>query len=187
MIILDLLKFFARIPSRDGVRDNFVNGSSSFEGYQELIDYVNHLPNPLIPEIESYVFGSSMEAVKARVTKVTGTFLFVDFGEFESSRDRRNSISDRQRLAVTIGRKKPSSSDCVEEVLASDQCLELANKVRAFLLAESEKHTWLQLMTDKHQIIPFESKELQSVGWTLMFDIVGDDWFDVKVLSSSFR
>ncbi len=186
MIILELLKYFARMPERQGVLDIFANGRSEDEGYHELIQYIQQLPAPLVPGIRYFVFGQSLEAVKQRVNKVSGTYLFVDFGEFESSRDQRNSISDKQRLAVTIAKKMKNSADIIEEVLASDRCLSLINQVRAYMLAESQNQSWLKLMSDNHSIIPFESKELNSIGWTLMFEAEASDWFEVKALSSSF-
>ena len=185
MIILDLLKLFARIPARNGVLDIFANGHSSLNGYLDLQNYIHGLPEPLIPEIGSFVFGQSLEAVKQRINKVRGTYLFVDFGEFESSRNRQNSIEDRQRVAVTVAKKMGSSSDIIEEVLASDQCLGLINKVRACLLAQ--QIPWLKLLSEQHSIIPLESKELSSVGWTLIFDITASDWFDLKLEISSFQ
>ena len=186
MIIIELLKYFAKMPEREGVLDVFANGRSTEDGYRELQRFVHLLSSPLVPGIQHFVFGQSLEAVKQRVNKVSGTYLFVDFGEFESSRDQRNSITDKQRLAVTVAKKMKNSADIIEEVLASDRCLHLLNDVRACMLADSQKHSWLKMMSDTHSIIPFESKDLNSIGWTLMFDAEASDWFDVKSRTSSF-
>lgn len=187
MIILDLLKYFAKFPHKDGVLDIFYNGTSQYPQYLELKEYVTMLPEALVPEIQSLVFGSSLESVKARVNKISGTYLFVDFGEFSCNRDIRNSIEDSQRLAVTVAVKTSSSADITEEAIASDMSLELLNQVRGCMLADSEqRERWLEQLSSDHTIVPFEATDLSSIGWTLMFDISGSDWFNLKVVSRSF-
>lgn len=186
MIIVDLLKFFSRIPDGPGVNDIFINGRSKFPEYNELQDYIQNLPDSVIPGIKSLVFGQSLEAVKRRVDKLSGTYLFVDFGEFDSNRNSGNSIEDTQRLAVTVAMKITNSADIVEEVLASDITLDLLNHVRAYMLAHKNKEPWLDMLSKKHSIVPFESKELNSIGWTLMFDASASDWFNLKALTMSY-
>lgn len=186
MIVLDLLKFFAIIPHRDGVNDIFLNGRSKFPEYLELQEYVRSLPEPVLPEIQSLVFGQSMDAVKRRVDKVSGTYLFVDFGELSSDYNSNNSIEDTQRLAVTVATKVSNSADIIEEVLISDTTLDLLNHVRAYMLAHKHKEPWLDMLSRKHSIVPFESKELNSIGWTLMFDAAASDWFNLKELTMSY-
>lgn len=188
MIILDLLKYFAKFPHKDGVLDIFYNGTSQYPQYLELKEYVSSLPDSLVPEIQSLVFGSSLESVKARVNKITGSYLFVDFGEFSCSRDMRNSIEDSQRLAVTVAFKISTSSDIMEEAIVSDMSLQLLNQVRGCMLADSEQQErWLEKLSSDHTIVPFEAPDLSSVGWTLMFDISGSDWFNLKQVSRSFQ
>ena len=186
MIIIDLLKFFSCIPDRKGVNDIFLNGRSKLPEYTELKDYIYQLPEPVIPGIKYLVFGQSLEAVKRRVDKVSGVYLFVDFGEFSSDRNSNNSIEDTQRLAVTVAMKVSNSADIIEEVLVSDNTLDLLNHVRAFMLAYKDKCSWIDMLSRKHSIVPFESKELNSIGWTLMFDVSASDWFNLKEKSMSY-
>lgn len=186
MIIIDLLKFFSCIPDRKGVNDIFLNGRSKLPRYTELKDYIYQLPEPVIPDIKYLVFGQSLEAVKRRVDKVSGVYLFVDFGEFSSDRNSNNSIEDTQRLAVTVAMKVSNSADIIEEVLVSDNTLDLLNHVRAFMLAYKDKCSWIDMLSRKHSIVPFESKELNSIGWTLMFDVSASDWFNLKEKSMSY-
>lgn len=186
MIILDLLKFFAVIPDRNGVNDIFLNGRSNLPQYMELQEYVRQLPEPVLPGIQSLVFGQSLEAVKRRVDKLSGTYLFVDFGEFDSDRNSNNSIEDTQRLAITVATKVTNSADIVEEALISDTALDLLNHVRAYMLSHKNKEPWLDMLSRKHSIVPFESKELNSIGWTLMFDASASDWFNLKEITMSY-
>ena len=77
-MILDLLRYFARFPQKEGVVSMFANGSSDFIQYTELLGYVKKLPEPIMPELENLVFGQSYDYVKKRVDNITGNYLFVD-------------------------------------------------------------------------------------------------------------
>ena len=182
-MILDLFSYFAKFPSKSGVLSIFNNGSSTYAQYSELHNVITNLPEPLVPAIQSYVFGQSFESVKARIDNLTGTYLFIDYGEFSSKSDYRNSIEDSQKLAATVAMKLSDTSDLVEEASASDVCLELLTTLRTYFLydAESGNMPWLNRSTIKnHDIIPFVAKELKSIGWTMIFEANASDLFNVK-------
>ena len=182
-MILDLFSYFAKFPSKSGVLSIFNNGSSSQVQYAELKEAILAMPESLIPAIQSYVFGQSFESVKARIDTLVGTYLFIDYGEFSSRSDNRNSIEDTQKLAATIAMKLSDSSDLVEEAIASDVCLELLTTLRTYFLydAESGNIPWLNRSSIKnHDIIPFVAKELKSIGWTMIFEANASDLFNVK-------
>lgn len=181
-MILDLLKYFARFPKKEGVISMFANGSSDFVQYAELIGYVRNLPEPVMPGLKNLVFGQSYEYVKRRVDNITGNYLFVDFGEFTSSRDTHNSILDSQKLAATIAMKVSDSADMVETAIASEITLSLLAELRKRLIIDSrsEDLPWLDKISAGHDIIPFVSSEFKSIGWTLMFSSAATDLFNVK-------
>lgn len=187
-MILQLFKYFARYPQKEGVLSMFANGDSSlFPQYAKLLAYIRELPDvSLVPEIENFVFGQSYDFVKQRVDAITGNYLFIDFGEFSSSRDSKNSISEQQKIAATVAMKIPDAADIVETAIASEVTLSLLAALRKHLIRESisEDFPWMEKISDKHDIIPFVSPEFKSIGWTLMFTSTAADLFDVK---SSFR
>ena len=160
----------------------FANGSSDFVQYAELIGYVRNLPEPVMPGLENLVFGQSYEYVKRRVDNITGNYLFVDFGEFTSSRDTHNSILDSQKLAATIAMKVSDSADMVETAIASEITLisPCGLRKRLILDSRSEDLPWLDKISAGHDIIPFVSSEFKSMGWTLMFSSAATDLFNVK-------
>lgn len=181
-MILDLLRYFARFPKKEGVVSMFANGSSDFIQYAELLGYVKKLPEPIMPELENLVFGQSYDYVKKRVDNITGNYLFVDFGEFTSSRDTHNSILDSQKLAATIAMKVSDSADIVETAIASEITLSLLAELRKRLIfdSRSEDLPWLDKISENHDIIPFVSSEFKSIGWTLMFSSAATDLFNAK-------
>jgi hypothetical protein len=185
-MILKLLKYFAQYPQKEGVISMFSNGASQFPQYSALLEYVKGLPAPYMPALENLVFGQSYDDVKRRVNDITGNYLFIDFGEFSSSRDSRNSILDQQKLAATIAMKLTDSADMIEVAIASDITLSLLASLRKKLILDSraENCPWLDKISDNHDIVPFVSPEFKSIGWTLMFSSSAADLFDTK---SSFR
>lgn len=183
MVILDTLKYFAQFPNNKGVLSMFTNGSSnSFSAYAEVQQFVATLPDARIPDIDGFVFGQSFDHVKRRIDSLTGTYLFIDFGEFSSGRDPMNSITDSQKTAATVAMKLTDSADLVEVALATDRTLELTARLRQLLIEDtySDRCPWLDPISDKHDIVPFVSAEFKSVGWTLMFTTTASDLFDVK-------
>ena len=183
-MILDLFRYFARFPKKEGVGSMFANGSSDFIQYAELLEYAKNLPEPIMPKLENLVFGQSYDYVKKRVDNITGNYLFVDFGEFTSSRDARNSIIDQQKLAVTIAMKVSDSADMVETAIVSEMTLSLLAELRKKLILDSrsEDLPWLDKISENHDIIPFVSSEFKSMGWTLMFSSLAADLFRTKII-----
>jgi hypothetical protein len=181
-MILHLFKYFARYPQKEGVLSMFANGASQFPQYSKLLEYVHDLPDPLIPAIENFVFGQSYDDVKKRVDAITGNYLFIDFGEFTSSRDSRNSITDKQEMAATLAMKLNDTADMVEVAIASDITLSLLACFRQTIIRDSQSECipWIRKISDNHDIVPFVSPEFNSIGWTLRFSSVAADLFNVK-------
>ena len=99
-MILDLLRYFARFPKKEGVVSMFANGSSDFIQYAELLGYVKKLPEPIMPELENLVFGQSYDYVKKRVDNITGNYLFVDL-------DRKSTRLNSSHIPLS---RMPSSA-----------------------------------------------------------------------------
>ena len=192
-MILDLLKYFAKYPQKEGVQALFVKGSSDIPGYAELLAIFNALPTECImPEIGYLVYGQSFDGVKDYLAKLIGSpvYLLVDFGEISSNRDNRNSLQDTQKMALTVAMCMPDSPDLIEETLASEITLQLTNKLRAHMMADDETKTlgtWMNLIRGSHQLAPFVAKELKSIGWTILFNTSATDMLDVSTLAKAYN
>lgn len=189
-MILNQFLYFAQYPSKEGVRAILTNGSSDFPGYSELVDALDNLPDmSRVPDIANYVYGQSFDELKQRIDNLVGSFLFVDYGEFNSLVDSRNSYEITQRIAITVARKMPDRADAAEYMLASDSTLRLLSQVHAWMLADAEADNieWLSRgELDKAEIIPFVATELSSIGWTLMLSCIAPDTLGTHALSKSF-
>ena len=189
-MILNQFLYFAQYPSKEGVRAILTNGSSDFPGYSELVDALDNLPDmSRVPDIANYVYGQSFDELKQRIDNLVGSFLFVDYGEFNSLVDSRNSYEITQRIAITVARKMPDRADAAEYMLASDATLRLLSKVHAWMLADAEHGNieWLSRgELDKAEFVPFVATELSSVGWTLMLTCIAPDSLSIHQQSRSF-
>lgn len=189
-MIKDQFLYFAQYPSKEGVRAILTNGSSDFPGYNELVEALDNLPDmSRVPDIANYVYGQSFDELKQRIDNLVGSFLFVDYGEFNSLVDSRNSYEITQRIAITVARKMPDRADAAEYMLASDSTLRLLSQVHAWMLADAEAGNieWLSRgELDKAEIIPFVATELSSIGWTLMLSCIAPDTLGTHALSKSF-
>lgn len=179
-MLLDLFEYFAKFPATAGVTKGIANkGESSMEEYATVLKVIKEMPEKeLVPEIENYVYGQSFDELKQRIDKLTGSFLFVDYGEVDMQSDGRRSFQCTQRIAVTVAMKLPNNSDMLERVIANDRTLQMLSKVHARIMAdvETEGLYWMDRESiTTCEIVPFVSAELQSYGWTLMLNATGAD------------
>lgn len=187
-MLLDLFEYFAKFPASVEVTKGIANkGESSMEEYATVLKAIRNLPEKeLVPEIENYVYGQSFDELKQRIDKLTGSFLFVDYGEVDMQSDGRRSFQCTQRIAVTVAMKLSAHADMLERVIANDRTLQMLSKVHARILAdvETEGLYWMDRESvTTCEIIPFVSAELQSYGWTLMLSAVGADILDIHRMS----
>ena len=189
-MIKEQFLYFAQYPNKAGVKAMATNGSSDISGYADLLTELDRLPDiSRVPAIENYVYGQSFEELQQRLDKLIGSFLFVDYGEFELTGDRSESFLFSQRIAITVANKMPNRADAAEYMLTSDTTLRLLSEVHAWMLADAEvgDMEWLSRgALDKAEIIPFVATELHSLGWTLMMDCSAPDTLHTHELYKSF-
>ena len=182
-MLLDLFTYFAKFPASEGITKGIATkGESSMEEYATVLGELSNMQEKeLVPEIENYVYGQSFDELKQRIDKLTGSFLFVDYGEVDMQSDGRRSFECTQRIAVTVAMKLPNTSDMLERIIANDRTLQMLSKIHARIMADAEREELYWMNRDSVancEIIPFVSAELQSYGWTLMLSATGADILD---------
>lgn len=187
-MLLDLFTYFAKFPQNSGIIKGIATkGESSMEEYATTLDILGKMEEKeLVPEIQNYVYGQSFDELKQRIDKLTGSFLFVDYGEVDMQDDGHRSFECTQRIAVTVAQKLSSNADMLERVIVNDRTLQMLSKVHARIMAdvESEGLYWMDRESITNcEIIPFVSAELQSYGWTLMLSAKGADILDTHHLA----
>lgn len=181
-LLIELFLYFSRFPSQEAFSTLFNKGRSKIPGYDDLREATLTEPYvPVVPEIGSYVFGPNFDAVSSRVNNLTGYYLFVDYGEIECGTDSSNRMTDSARLAITVAYKlKEFSGDLMEQLLVSDQSLSYLVTIRNRMITEQRERYWLKDVSRNHTLTPFISRELSSVGWTMLFNRDAFDTFGAK-------
>lgn len=187
-MLLDLFTYFAKFPQNSGIIKGIATkGESSMEEYATTLDILGKMEEKeLVPEIQNYVYGQSFDELKQRIDKLTGFFLFVDYGEVDMQDDGRRSFECTQRIAVTVAQKLSGNADMLERVIVNDRTLQMLSKIHARIMAdvETEGLYWMDRESITNcEIIPFVSAELQSYGWTLMLSAKGADILDTHHLA----
>lgn len=187
-MLLDLFTYFAKFPQNSGIIKGIATkGESSMEEYATTLDILDKMKEKeLVPEIQNYVYGQSFDELKQRIDKLTGSFLFVDYGEVDMQDDGHRSFECTQRIAVTVAQKLSGNADMLERVIVNDRTLQMVSKIHARIMAdvETEGLYWMDRESITNcEIIPFVSAELQSYGWTLMLSAKGADILDTHHLA----
>lgn len=187
-MLLDLFTYFAKFPQNSGIIKGIATkGESSMEEYATTLDILGKMEEKeLVPEIQNYVYGQSFDELKQRIDKLTGSFLFVDYGEVDMQDDGHRSFECTQRIAVTVAQKLSSNADMLERVIVNDRTLQMLSKIHARIMAdvETEGLYWMDRESITNcEVIPFVSAELQSYGWTLMLSARGADILDTHRLA----
>lgn len=187
-MLLDLFTYFAKFPQNSGIIKGIATkGESNMEEYATTLDILGKMEEKeLVPEIQNYVYGQSFDELKQRIDKLTGSFLFVDYGEVDMQSDGHRSFECTQRIAVTVAQKLSSNADMLERVIVNDRTLQMLSKIHARIMAdvETEGLYWMDRESITNcEIIPFVSAELQSYGWTLMLSARGADILDTHHLA----
>lgn len=181
MNVIDIFKYFASFPLKSAVDKIFSNGKSTITGYAELRTEISNLAvHSRIADIKGFVFGSDEDFINLQVSKMNDTFLFLEYGELNSSKDNKNSISNSWPIAVSILKKLDNERDPVEFALNSNSTLSI---IRAMLIAMTEDQStfsWLKYLSDNYEIVPLNHKKWSAYGWTLLFKMEGADLLNVK-------
>ena len=187
-MLLQLFRYFAKFPKWDNAMKGIATkGESNMPEYEKtLLDLATMDEHSLVPDIEHYVYGQSFDELKDRLSKLTGSFLFADYGEMDMQGDGRRSLQCTQRIAVTVAFRLSSNADMLERIIANDRSLGMLAKIHAQMMADSEQGRieWMERDDlDRAEYVPFVSAELQSYGWTLMLSVMGSDILDVHEMA----
>jgi len=175
--LTEILVYFAKYPLKAGALKLFNKDTSDrFTGYDELKAQITALStHSLVPGITDYLFGLDEATLKQKISAVTGSYLFVDYGHISSDRDHLNRQNDRILIAITVATPLiQGSMDLVEQILLADENLDLLLQVRDIMYEDSRHHPFVQQLSFPNEITPFFAKELSdSTGWTMVLQKTG--------------
>lgn len=172
MEIIDVIKYFAKFPDKNGVLQNFKMVSVDPK-YTGLKNYIAALPDPLMPEIKDFVTGTNEIQVAERIRNIENYFLFVEYGPINVQSPDRVRIRDLKfNLAVHVcHHTNRRNIDPMEEAVIMDNCLEKAFTIAKQMIADDNiicPHE--RYVESSISFAPVEPAFLyQSIGWSLNF------------------
>lgn len=174
--MIELFLYFAQFPSREGTAALATKGTSTHAEYQAVLDALATLPDDRrIAGLDHYVFAQTIEDITQRIDRLSGSFLFVDYGDINlTDRHPRHALATRQ-LAITIAERMPPLADPLERVLCADRTLRQLRTLHSHMVDDAEQgNPPLDLSRDTiHEatLTPFAASELQAYGWTLLLEM----------------
>ncbi len=176
-LIIDLITYFGKFPTREAVLNLFNRGASTFSGYAPLKEEIEALdPHSLLPDITGFVMGVNEAVIEKKIEDFSGIYLFVDYGEINIDRDELMRENGTFHLAVTVACPfKPDEQDTIESMLLAQQTLNLIRTIRDQMKADQKCGVpWLKDLTFPQDISPWYSRVLNnSTGWTMLFQKKG--------------
>lgn len=189
-MIKDIFVYFSMFPKKEGVLSMAVNGTSNMAEYQDLLSAITNMSDERrVTGLDNYAYGQSFDELKARLDKCVGSYLFVDFGEFDIHADSHKSLIYTEQTAVTVAMKLGNNVDALERMIASNRTLQMLSRIHAYIMADVECGVidWAdRTSAESAEIVPFVASELNSVGWTLMFRAISPDALGTHELYRSF-
>lgn len=179
-MITPLFIYFAQYPSRQGTLALATKGTSTLPDYALLIDALNALGDDRrIAGLDHYVFAQDIDDIAQRIDRLTGSFLFVDYGDIRLTANHPRHALAQQRIAATIAQRIPDSADPLERLIHSQQALDMLRTLHAHIVNDAEDGTPpLHLSRDTildADITPFASPELHAYGWTLLLEMKNEE------------
>lgn len=181
--LVELFLYFLKFTKKNSAKKLFNINTSKTPGYSELKTLVDAIEPVGGAEIENYIFGANAQAVASRISQLAGgeNYLFIDFGEINCHVDGKGNYKDSSRIAATVAfRARKFSTDTIEQALYFNHSLELITQIRRIMMQEQRCIPWLDKISPSHELLPFVSEEMGSIGWSLIFTRESSDSFHAK-------
>ncbi len=172
MEIIDIVKYFARYPKREGVLKNFKRASGSDE-YNGLKTFIADLPDPLMPDISELIFSSDAEEVMNRIQNIDNYFMFIEYGSMTArypDKVRIRKIDFSLALYICY-HGNTRNMDSMDEAIIMDKCLQHCFNIAAKMIADDNEICPHQRFAESDiNFSPVEPASMfSSIGWGITF------------------
>lgn len=175
MILLLILKYFSQFVSREAL-ENFFQASSGHV-YDMAMEEVLAIPDDKrIEGLDNFVFGINSDAIKSRMSAITGPYLFVDYSNIVSTLSKQDVKTDSFHIAITIARSLANDEDQFAETISQAACLDILRAIREQMRDDVDLKYCIEWLPFPTTVTPFVAKELSnSYGFTMELDIKAVD------------
>ena len=175
MILLSTLKYFSQFVSREALLD-FFQASSGLAYDQAKEEVLAVSDGNRIPGLDHFVFGINSDAVKSKISSISGPYLFVDYSNIVSTLSKHNVKTDSFHIAVTVAQVHPNDEDQFAETISQAECLEIMKAIRIRMRDDCDLDHCIEWLPFPTTITPFVAKELSnSYGFTMELDLKAVD------------
>lgn len=172
-MILELLKYYAKFPKREGVLNMFASGRSDMPEYEAVKKDIEALTEHSLLSIEGMILAANFDAMKSELDRTKAdSVLMIDWGEITSQKEKLTLV-DSWKIAVTVMYKLGKKDDLVEQAILYDRAMRTISDIRDIMRKDKERVTWMKEIGDTSTASPFCSPEFGMVGWTLIFERSG--------------
>lgn len=163
-IITSMFTYFSKFVTAKAVQQNFVRSSGeAYELFKGIFD--NHAP-VLASPLPDFVFGHDKNYFDGRIKKVSGQFLFVEYGQVNNS---GNTVNKHEMLIdVMVGRKVDDRvNDAVATAIYMEEALAKLNEIVA-VVQNDKKEKVNRIIISPSGIIPIDTFDIPGViGWSI--------------------
>lgn len=173
---LDLLTYFAKYPQKTGVLQLFnrnVLPDTMGTSYANTLATIYAMPDtPLIPNLETLVFGNDESEVDRIIQLTNGFFLMVEYGPVRGSNPNTTGRDADWKLSIIVAyHYNADTYDAVTESIVMDQCMGYLLQIAAQMEADEYPACPLRRFSESAlHFTPVNPADLyQSIGWMMDF------------------
>ena len=175
MILLTILKYFSQFVSREALQ-NFFQASSGLAYDQAQEEVLAMTDKHRIDGLDNFIFGINSDAVKNRISAVSGPYLFIDYSNIVSTLSKHDVKTDSFHIAVTVAQSHPHDEDSFAETVAQSVCLDMMKSIRTTMRIDYDIDNSIEWLPFPTTITPFVAKDLaNSYGFTMELDLKAVD------------
>jgi len=138
--LLDILKYFAKFPNKAAVLENFTQANNPIIGYTELKDYIESLPDPLMPELTGFHFSSDEKTIREKLGGIQDYFMLLEYGPIAiTPPDTIGSRDQDWSLSVIFGYpQNKAGDDVISESIIMDKLYDLAFRLKNQMILDNK-------------------------------------------------
>ena len=175
MILLLILKYFSQFVSATALQ-NFFQASSGHTYDMACEDVYAVSDKNRIEGLDNFIFGINNDAVKLKISSITGPYLFIDYSNIVSTLSKQDVKTDSFHIAITVAQAHPNDEDQFAETLSQAECLEILKAIHKKMRDDADLEYCIEWLPFPTTITPFVAKDLSnSYGFTMELDLKAID------------
>ena len=175
MDVIEVLKYMAKFPPKAAVLKQFKENTLNTDTYQTVKEYITALENPVLPEVESFIYAQNEDKIKQIVTETNGYLMMVEYGPITGTVGTLGAASANFHLSVIIAHHyKSRAYDTLTEAILMDNCLTMMRTFLNQVITDKKESEcpFVEYLSDNYNVVPLAEEKGQfglyeSIGYVL--------------------